>query len=323
MAGNKFFYAVSSFAVGLDAIVKWFLIVFGIVQIRFKWHFLLLNDLGVVMKSLAIQWLICHLITWTRIFQLLYFWIQCFFSLLPYPPKSLSVVRCNVVSFTKLLPWKNYSLVKSKHVYAKAGSVPQRTNNLHNSQSSQFWLETILHSCFLSVKKVRGFWDWLSDLVFFPLHSPIFLQFLNSLGFDPGTLLHLLSLVSNWEHWVKAVSSDHSIGWDGASLWPPQLTCPVCVPTQLLSYSQPTTWGDQGKRVGNREKTLLLQKMLFSLSTWLFLCPLHCSETATTVLCYLHGFSHQLKTQNTIQAAVKKVNSVPARSSMDRKLCPS
>lgn len=56
MAGNKFFYAVSSFAVGLDAVLKWFLIIFGIVPIRFKWHCFLLNDLGgVMMKSLTIQ----------------------------------------------------------------------------------------------------------------------------------------------------------------------------------------------------------------------------------------------------------------------------
>lgn len=38
MAGNKVFYAVSTFAVGLDAILKWSLIVFRIVQIRFKWQ---------------------------------------------------------------------------------------------------------------------------------------------------------------------------------------------------------------------------------------------------------------------------------------------
>lgn len=34
MAGNKFFYAVSSFAVGLDAVLKWVLIVFGVFQIQ-------------------------------------------------------------------------------------------------------------------------------------------------------------------------------------------------------------------------------------------------------------------------------------------------
>lgn len=55
MAGNEFFYAGSSFAVGLDAILKCFLIEFGIVQIRFKWHCSFLNDLGDVMKSLTIQ----------------------------------------------------------------------------------------------------------------------------------------------------------------------------------------------------------------------------------------------------------------------------
>lgn len=55
MAVNQLFYAVSSFAIGLDAILKWFLTVFGIVQIRFKWHCFLLNDLGVVMKSLMMM----------------------------------------------------------------------------------------------------------------------------------------------------------------------------------------------------------------------------------------------------------------------------
>lgn len=93
------------------------------------------------------DWL-CHLITQTRIFKLLSFWIKCFFPLIPYPLKILSVVRCNVVSFTNLVLCKNYSLVNSKRMYAKAESVPQRNNNLHNSQSSQFWLETFLHKDF-------------------------------------------------------------------------------------------------------------------------------------------------------------------------------
>lgn len=172
---------------------------------------------------------------------------------------------------------------------------------------------------FYQFKKVRGFgfWDWLSDLVVFPLHSPIFPQFLNCLGLDPWALLLLLSLVSSWEHWERAVSSEHSIGWDGKSLWPSQLTCPVCVLTQLLSYSQPTCWGEEGKTLGR------LHKMPFFLFFPAFLCPLHCSETATTMLCCLHSSSHKLKAHHTIQAVVKKVNSVPARSTMDRKLCPS
>lgn len=254
----------------------------------------------------------------------IYFWIKCFILLIPYPSKICSVVRCNVVSFTKLVPCKNYSLVNSEYVYSKAESVPQRTNNLHNSQSSQFWLEAILHSWFLLAEKVRGFgfWDCLSDLAVFPLHSPFFLQFLNCLDLDPWTLLLLLSLVSNWEHWERSVSSEHRIGWDGTSLWPTQLTHPVCVLTQLLSYPQATCWGEEGSRVGNRESlgaSSNIKCPFFSLAFCVYFV-VHKQPQPCCVICTVLATNSKHSTKG---AVVKKVNSVPARSSMDRKLSPS
>lgn len=150
MAVNQLFYTVSSFAIGLDAILKWFLTVFGIVRS---------DSNGIVSFWMTLVllwrawwwWLTLPSHHTDKNIQTSFFLNQMLFSLIPYPLKILSVVRCNVVSFTNLVLCKNYSLVNSKRMYAKAESVPQRNNNLHNSQSSQFWLETILHSWFLSV----------------------------------------------------------------------------------------------------------------------------------------------------------------------------
>lgn len=169
-----------------------------------------------------------------------------------------------------------------------------------------------------------GFWDWLSDLAVFSLHSPIFLQFLNCLGLHLWTLLILLllSVVSNWEHWERSVSSEHRIGWGGTFLCPTQLTHPVCVLTQLLSYSQPTCWEEEGKRVGNRES------LGASLNVLGFFLPqlccvhfvVHKQPQSSCVICTVLATNSKHSTKG---AVVKKVSSVPARSSMDRKLCPS
>lgn len=57
----------------------------------------------------------------------------------------------------------------------------------------------------------------------------------------------------------------HVAKGSGITLWPLGISCPSCVPSQLLVHPLPTHW--QG---GTKQKT----------------CPRHCSSTTRTLRCY-------------------------------------
>lgn len=167
----------------------------------------------------------------------------------------------------------------------KGGKKPPKQTTNQNKWPKKIWGRR---------RKLRefGFRGWLSDLALFPLHPPIFLQFLKSFGLDPQTLLHLLFLVSSWEHWERAVSSEHWMGWNI-----PLANSPVLSVSSLSFFLTPSLLvGERRGRECGIEKALVLHKMPFFPPA--LLCPLHCSEIDTRMLCHPGSFSHKLKTQH-------------------------
>ena len=87
----------------------------------------------------------------------------------------------------------------------------------------------------------------------------------------------------------------HYMAWNISSVRLRHL--PGCVPSQTLAYALIYSLGGQWET----EKALMLFK--------------HCSAIAEILVCCQHCCSHKSKKPRTIQAAVKKINSVPDRLS--------